>query len=130
MLYLDSSAVVKLVRSEPETPALLELLRSRPDVISSALARVEVTRAVRRLKRPGDIKQRVVAALMRVALVPIDAEVLTGAADVLPPEIRSLDAIHLATALLLRDDVDGFVTYDRQLGMAARTAGIPVLSPA
>jgi len=99
-------------------------------VISSALAHVEVTRAVRRLKHPGDIEQRVVATLMRVALVPIDAEVLTRAADVPPPEIRSLDAIHLATALLLRDDVDGFVTYDRKLAAAARAAEIPVLVPA
>jgi predicted nucleic acid-binding protein len=130
MLYLDASAVVKLVTSEPETPALLGLVRARGDMISSALALVEVTRAARRLKDPHGVEQRVAAALARVALVPIDIEVVRGAAHVEPPDLRSLDAIHLATALLHRDDLDGLVTYERKLAKAARLAGIPVLSPA
>lgn len=129
MLYVDSSAIVKLVAPEPETTALVEALRSDPDTISSALARVEVMRAVRRAGASPGRADRASAVLDRVALVPIDAEILGRAAVLEPRDLRSLDAIHLATALLLRQDIAGVVTYDARLGDAAAAAGMAVLAP-
>lgn len=129
MLYVDSSAIVKLVAPEPETTALVEALRSDPDTISSALTRVEVMRAVRRAGASAGRADRASAVLDRVALVPIDAEILRRAAVLEPRDLRSLDAIHLATALLLRQDIAGVVTYDARLGDAAAAAGMAVLAP-
>jgi predicted nucleic acid-binding protein len=129
MLYLDSSAIVKLVAAEPETGALVEALRSDPDTISSALARVEVMRAVMRAGGSSDRAGRASEVLDRIALVPIDAETLGRAATLEPRDLRSLDAIHLATALLLRQDIAGLVTYDARLAGAVAAAGIAVLAP-
>jgi predicted nucleic acid-binding protein len=130
MLYVDSSAIVKLVAPEPETAALVELLRSDPTTISSALARVEVMRAVMRAGASPDRAARASGVLDRIALVPIDVETLGRAAMLEPRDLRSLDAIHLATALLLRQDIAGLVTYDARLAGAAAGTGIAVLAPA
>jgi len=130
MLYVDSSAIVKLVAPEPETAALVELLRSDPATISSALARVEVMRAVMRAGASPDRAARASAVLDRIALVPIDVETLGRAAVLEPRDLRSLDAIHFATALLLRQDVAGLVTYDARLAGAAAGTGMAVLAPA
>jgi predicted nucleic acid-binding protein len=130
MLYLDASAIVKLVKSERETEALGEFIRSHPDAISSALAEVEVARAVWRLRDPSGGAQRAAAVFERIALVPMNREVLAEAARVEVPSLRALDAIHLATALLHREDIDGLVTYDRRLASAARSSGITVVAPA
>ena len=129
MLYLDSSAIVKLVAPEPETARLVETLRSDPDAISSALARVEVTRAVMRAGATSERSRRAAAVLERIALVPIDAGILGRASDLQPPELRTLDAIHLATVLLLQRDVAGLITYDGRLAEAALAAEIAVLTP-
>jgi predicted nucleic acid-binding protein len=128
LLYLDSSALVKLVVVEPETPALLEFLAGWPHRVSSTLARVEVLRAVRRAGAGPAVRQRATRVLARVALIRIDDPVLTGAARVAPPELRTLDAIHLATARSL-DDLAGIVTYDARLGRAATRARLKVWSP-
>ena len=98
LLYIDSSALVKLVVAEPETPALLEFLAGWPHRVSSTLARVEVLRAVRRAAAGPAVRQRATRVLARVGLIRIDEPVLAGAARVAPPELRTLDAIHLATA--------------------------------
>lgn len=129
MLYLDSSAIVKLVAPENETSSLVERLRDDPDVVSSALARVEVIRAVRRAGSGVELEQRAHAVLDRVALVPLDEGILNRAASLEPLDLRSLDAIHLATALLLRDDIAGVVTYDLRLAQAAKDVWLPVLAP-
>ena len=129
MLYLDSSAIVKLVAPEPETVSLVRALRSDPDAISSALARVEVTRALMRAGATSERVSRASAILERIALVPIDADILARAADPHPPDLRTLDAIHLATALLLRQDITGVVTYDERLAGAAAAADLTVLAP-
>jgi predicted nucleic acid-binding protein len=129
MLYLDSSAIVKLVAPEPETAGLVETLRSDPDAISSALAQVEVTRAVMRAGATRECASRAAAVLERIALVPIDAGILGRAADLQPPDLRTLDAIHLATALLLQPDIAGLITYDGRLAGAAAAAGIAVITP-
>lgn len=129
LLYLDSSALVKLVAREPETPALLSLLEPRPEVVSSALARVEVLRAVARAGRTSDTLARAEAVLSRVVLVAMDGEILDGAASLQPAALRSLDAIHLATALILHPEADMFVSYDERLNAAAALAGLRVVTP-
>lgn len=128
MLYLDSSAIVKLVAPEPETARLVETLRSDPDTISSALAQVEVTRAVRRAGATQRVS-RAAAVLERITLVPIEAGILGRAADLQPLDLRTLDAIHLATALLVQQDIAGLITYDARLAGAAAAADITVLTP-
>ena len=126
MLYLDSSAIVKLVAREPETPELVEAVRADPAVVSSALAWTEVIRAVRRAR--GRVA-RARDVLEGIALVPIDDGILRGAADLAPVALRTLDAIHVATALSLRGDLASLVTYDDRLAAAATAAGIRVVAP-
>lgn len=130
MRYLDASAIVKLVAPEPESAALLAYLRSEPDVVSSALAKVEVLRAVRRLQHSQRLAQRAEAVLDTIALVAIDDAILARAADQAPTTLRSLDAIHLATALHVREDLDSMIAYDERLAAAAREAGLNVEIPA
>ena len=126
VLYLDSSAIVKLVAREPETPALVEAVRADPAVVSSALAWTEVVRAVRRAR--GRV-ERARDVLEGIALVPIDDGILRGAADLSPAGLRTLDAIHVATALSLAADVTTLVTYDGRLAEATAAAGISVVAP-
>lgn len=128
LLYLDSSALVKLVVAEPETPALLEFLAERPHRVSSVLARVEVLRAVKRTRASPAVRRRAVRVLARVALIRIDDPVLAAAARLAPPELRTLDAIHLATAGSL-DGLAGIVTYDARFGRAASRVRFKVWSP-
>ncbi len=128
LVYLDASALVKLVVHEPETPALLEFLAGWPYRVSSALARVEVLRAVRRTGTSPAVRRRATRVLARVALIKIDDPVLSGAARIAPPELRTLDAIHVATARSL-EGLAGIVTYDARLGRAAVRARFKVWSP-
>ncbi|WP_433263984.1 type II toxin-antitoxin system VapC family toxin [Actinosynnema sp. CS-041913] len=127
MIYFDSSALVKLVRREAESDDLRGWLRAhREPVASSALARTEVVRAVRRdAERLGDRARRVLSG---VEFVPMTFDLLDRAAD-LTAELRSLDAIHLASALRLRGDLDAFVAYDKRLLVAADGMGLPTASP-
>jgi len=129
-LYLDSSAIVKLVLPEPETRALVSRLRHDPEAISSALATVEVLRALKRIGATPNARRQAERVLARIALVRVDDAVLDTAAAIDPPELRSLDAVHLATALGIGESLGGFVTYDSRLGEAADRAGLPVLIPA
>lgn len=129
ILYLDSSAIVKLVASEQESVALHELLRSGGPAIASALAKAEVHRAANRLEASPDLQQRVTDVLSRLALIKIDDAILQRAAQLGPAKLRSLDAIHLATALSVRQHLEAFVVYDRRLAEAAEQAGLNVVSP-
>jgi predicted nucleic acid-binding protein len=129
LLYIDASALVKLVVAEPETTALLEFLAEWPDRVSSTLARVEVIRAVKRAALGAAARRRAVRVLARIALVRIDDAVLSAAGRVRPPELRTLDAIHLATARSL-EGLAGIVTYDGRLRRAAARARLKVWSPA
>jgi uncharacterized protein len=129
VLYLDSSAIVKLVAPEPETSALIESLRADPEVVSSALSRVEVIRAVRRIGASDDRKERANDVIDRIALIPMEDTILIRAARLEPPSLRTLDAIHLATALTLGTDLAGLVTYDGKLAEAAVSEGFDVLAP-
>jgi uncharacterized protein len=125
--YLDSSAIVKLVVREPESTALRAYLRGCRTVVSSALARTEVARAV--LGLGAAVARRARVVLDRVELVRVNDRVLTDAGALLPAHIRSLDAIHLATALLLGDALGQLVTYDGRLASACRIAGIKAVAP-
>lgn len=128
MVYLDSSALVKLVVTEPETAALRRYLRAHPERVSSALARVEVCRALRRAGATEATLRRADQVLGRIALVAMDDPLLRAAAALSPSGLRSLDAVHLATALSL-DGLDAVVTYDRRLDAAAAQTGLVVASP-
>lgn len=128
LVYLDSSAVLKLVVRETETADLLNLLRDYPDRASSALARVEVLRAVRRARGSPAELRRAVDVLDRIALIRIDDDILVRASELEPAEVRSLDAIHLATVLSIGGDLTGLVTYDARMIAAAGKLRIPLLN--
>ncbi|MGH3303128.1 MAG: type II toxin-antitoxin system VapC family toxin [Streptosporangiaceae bacterium] len=125
--YLDSSAIVKLAVRESESVALRRYLRHRRPLVSSSLARTEVMRAL----LPGG--DNAVAAgrkvLTRLDLVRISTGVLDDAAVLLPANLRSLDAIHLATARRLGQDLGAIVTYDERMAGAAKYLGQRVVAP-
>ena len=127
LAYLDASALVKLAVREPETKALRSYLSAHPYRVSSRIAEVEVVRAVRRA-RPAAMSDAE-AVLSRVGLVEIDAGILGVAAALRPSELRTLDAIHLASALSLGDDLGEMVVYDDRLAAAAATVGVAVVAP-
>ena len=129
MIYLDSSALIKLALTEPESAALAGWLAERADqpLVSSALHRAEVPRAVW-LAEPGALP-RSYRLIRRMAKVALTAEVIDNSAT-LPPQALSLaHAIHLASALALRGELTAFVAYDEDLVAAAADAGLPVVSP-
>lgn len=125
--YLDSSALVKLAVREPESDALRRYLRSRRPWVSSALARTEVLRAL----LPGGEGALAAgrAILARCDLVRVSDRVLALAGKMQPPELRSLDAIHLATVQRVREDVSELVIYDGRMAETARQMGYRVSSP-
>jgi predicted nucleic acid-binding protein len=128
LIYLDSSALVKLIHREPETPALITWLGQRPaPSVSSALAPVEVTRALRRTD-PAAL-HRIPLVFGRIILVPLDQPILVTAAGLSDPLLRTLDALHVATALHLATGLE-FVTYDARMVKAATNEGLTVSSPA
>lgn len=127
MLYMDSSALVKLVVPEPGSRALEARIRGH-DLVSSAVAAVEVPRAVARRSSPSSRTSGQV--LSAVTLVALDDAVLRSAAAASPAELGTLDALHLSTAALVAGDLDAFITYDRQLAAAASAAGFQVEAPA
>jgi predicted nucleic acid-binding protein len=129
LLYLDSSAIVRFVLPEPGTEALLALLADWPERISSALAGVEVSRAVRRAGANEAVRQRAEEVVARIGLLGIDAPVLNAAARLDPPGLRTPGAIHLATALSVQRDLGCLVSYDSRLLEAAAAAGLAVLAP-
>ncbi len=128
-VYLDTSAIVKLVVAERETDALLAALAPWPDRVSSVLARVELHRALWRVRAARPIRARAEAVLAALVLVRLDEPVLSRAASFRDPTLRALDAIHLATALSLGDDPDAFITYDTRLAAAARKQRLRVQHP-
>ena len=125
--YLDSSALVKLAVEEPESGALRRYLRRRRPVVASALARTEVLRAL--LLEGDEALTRGRAVLARVELIRVNERILTAAAILRPAQIRSLDAIHLATAQGLATDLARVVTYDERMLDAAKQLGIRTAAP-
>lgn len=123
--YFDSSAIVKLGRPETESLALIDYLDERqPSAATSILADVEVKRALDRLREQGAAPTD---HLRGFFLIELSRDVRDLAAKV-APGLRSLDAVHLATALSLDVDLD-FITYDDRLAVSARAAGLRVVQP-
>jgi predicted nucleic acid-binding protein len=127
--YVDTSAIVKLIVVEPESEALVEALPRWPDLITSAVARVEVHRALWRMNATRAVQTRADAVLAACVLVRPDEPVLARAAAFRSPQLRALDAIHLATALTLGDDPDVFITYDVALARLAERLRLRVAHP-
>jgi predicted nucleic acid-binding protein len=129
VIYLDSSALMKLIRMEDETAALRDWLGERPEqpVVSSELGRVEVLRAARRVGGRALTEAR--AVVSDIDLVPLDRAVQDLASDIGDPLLRTLDALHLASAVLLRDELTVFIAYDQRLTSAAQAAGLVVATP-
>jgi uncharacterized protein len=129
VIYLDSSALVKLAVTERESGALRDWLAAHADTprISSDLVRVEVTRAVMRSQPQALLQaQQVVSRVNKLLIGP---ELLNTAASLQPPTLRSLDAVHLASAMFLRSRLTAFVGYDDRLNAAVRSAGLPLAAP-
>lgn len=127
--YFDASALVKLVVHERETPTLRGWLRAHGGPwTTSLLGQTELLRAVRRadpqlLGAAPEVLRR-----LHLLSTPASAFRIAGLLD--PPELRSLDAVHLATALQLADELTAFVSYDQRLADAASQLGLPVAAPA
>jgi uncharacterized protein len=128
VVYLDSSALVKMVLWEPESGALRRFLRRYPSRVSCGLARTEVVRAVRHAG--PDATARATEVLRRVELIRLDDTLLDAAAGLDPGVIRSLDAIHLAAATTLSDRLASLVTYDDRMADGARLLRLPLATPA
>lgn len=127
--YLDTSALVKLVVAESETDGLLSWLdTAEGDLVSSDLARSELLRTVRRAAPDRLVRAREV--LDSVTLIDVTTQTFEEAARIDPPALRTLDAIHLAVALDLGDDLETVVTYDDRLAEAAAANGVLVSAPA
>ncbi len=126
-LYMDSSALVKLLVDEPESDALEAYARGTA-LITCVITLIEVERSVRRNNPDGEI---FIGDLFDgVEIRGIDDTVVARAGSLEPSGLRTLDAIHLASALDLRAELDGFVTYDNRLADAARALRLPVVAPA
>jgi predicted nucleic acid-binding protein len=129
LYYADTSAVIKLLAEEAHSAAFAAFYDERADAewVSSALLRIEVTRAVARV-RPAllpDARD----LLLAFSYIAIDEDIVDGAVSEPDRGLRSLDAIHLATARILAPDLDAIVSYDDRLTKAAEDAGLPTASP-
>lgn len=125
---MDTSALMKLVVAEAETTALREWYSAVDrDLVASDLVRTELFRAVRRAAPDRVVQAREVLDAM--TLVEISTATLEAAGRLEPTSLRTLDAIHLAAALDLGDDLDGIVTYDDRLADAATANGVGVIAP-
>jgi uncharacterized protein len=129
LVYLDASALVKLIAVEPESAALSTFLDDWESRITSRISAVEVARATRRAAIP-ELVDRASGVLHGIAFVELNSEIARVAGALDPLILRSLDAIHLASALSLGADTGPFVAYDARLQAAANTAGLDVQAPA
>jgi len=127
LAYVDASAIVKLVLHEPDTNSMVRWFVESERVATSVLGVVETRRAVARRSHDAAHLRSVLATLVTLDL---DGFIARSASAVQPPSLRTLDAVHLATALSLGVELDAFVTYDDRLAAAARGLGLPVVRPA
>ncbi|MQA09498.1 MAG: PIN domain-containing protein [Pseudonocardiaceae bacterium] len=128
MIYLDTSALVKLVIEEAESERLESWLVERDELITtSEFARVELVRACRRAEQGSVSTAR--ALLADIPLVPLTPSVIATAEDIGSPLPRALDALHLGAAVELGDALSGFVAYDKRLRDAAKLVQLPAAAP-
>ena len=126
LAYLDASAIVKLVVDEVESPVLLHWYVEVERAVTSRIGVIETRRAIRR--RDHD-EARLAAVIDRLEVFELDADIDQRASAITPLSLRTLDAIHVATALAI-PGLGSFVTYDDRLADAARAVGLPVVRPA
>jgi hypothetical protein len=126
--YIDTSALVKLFKAEPETAAFRTALRDWPVQVASELIRVEAICTARRLGGE-DVLKRANEALERINLIPISPEILELATNAYTPPLRAMDAIHLATALTASEDLGAMFVYDNDLHAAAQAHDLNPLAP-
>ena len=127
LAYVDASAVVKLIVRAPESESFQRWYVEAERVATSRVGIVEIERAAR---RQSHIESRRMQVLSELEIIELDAAIGRLASGVGPASIRTLDAIHLASAMRLQPDLDAFVTYDDRLAAAARAIGLPVIQPA
>jgi predicted nucleic acid-binding protein len=125
--YMDTSAIVKLAVREPESAALRRYLRRKRPLVTSALSRTEVARAL--LPLGPDAVVRGEEVLRHIDVVRMNDQILRAAGSMLPLELRSLDAIHLATAVALGEDLARVCTYDGRMRAGAGALGLAVVAP-
>ncbi len=125
--YVDSSALVKLVVAEAESDQLRAALELHPEQIASALVEVEVVRAVRRAA--PDLTHQARRVVEQLTVIEVNETIRSRAALMDPTTLRSLDALHLATALEIGADLDAIVTYDTRMAAAAAALDMTVLAP-
>lgn len=143
MIYFDTCALLKLIREDAESPALGAFIDARPDTrwFSSAIAKAELARTLRRINhgdggraaddpRLGTELGYAEQLCAHLDLIAVSSRVISEAAAIRQPFLRTLDAIHLAAASSMRAGLSAFITYDKRLAAAAREAELPVLSPA
>ena len=128
VVYLDSSALIKLIFEEPETSGLADFLDAWPTRTSSSLASLEVLRTAQLVDGLA-VARHARHMLAHVHLIRPDDVLLAAATRLEPASLRALDAIHLATALSLGSELAGMVVYDRRLAAAARRAHVTVWAP-
>ena len=127
LAYVDASALVKLILDEPDAAPMRRWYIESARVATSHVGAIETRRAV---ARKVDHADRIDAIFSSVVVIGLDPAMGRVAATLAPPTLRTLDAIHLATALSLASELDAFVTYDDRLADAARSLGLPVVRPA
>jgi len=125
--YVDSSAIVKTIVEEPESEPLARFLRDFEIHSSAELARAEVLRAVRRAQ-PSAVP-RAFEALERLVLITLSETLLDAAGLLDPPDLRTLDAVHLAAARTVAAQLGALVTYDERMASAGRSLGLPIEAP-
>ncbi|HEY1875298.1 MAG TPA: type II toxin-antitoxin system VapC family toxin [Steroidobacteraceae bacterium] len=126
--YVDASALVKLFKAERETNAFRAALSDWPVQVASELIRVEAVCTARRLGGK-EVLQRAHAAIERINLIPISPEIIDLATAAHTPPLRAMDAIHLATALTMREDLGAIFVYDSDLHAAAQAHHLNPLAP-
>jgi uncharacterized protein len=126
-VYLDTSALGRVLLGEPDAPAVIQGLREFDQHVASRLMRIEL----RRLALREGLLEHADQLLSAVALIPLEEAVLDAAETVRPPDVGTLDAIHLVTALRLSDEqrIHAVMTYDARLADGARAHGLTVVAP-
>jgi predicted nucleic acid-binding protein len=126
MWYIDSSAIIKLIKPEKETAALIKKLPN--GLIASRITRVEVTRTI--IRHEPDLLDATYDVLADIQMVPVEDAIITIAEN-LPQfiDLRSLDSLHMASALSIKNVIKGVITYDKEMVKAAEALGFKTLSP-
>lgn len=128
LLYVDTSAFLKLFLTEPGSGQMLELALANPNTLASS--DLLITETIGTLIRRELDLSHARAALKAVHLMPIRRDILDAAADLSKLGLRTLDGIHLATALSVKSNIDAFITFDHKLAEVAQQLGLKVIEPA